>query len=255
MNRTRVRQPLSIRWQLTTHSLAFVFGLCAVFVALGYSAGLVSDLLFNFGGVLRIAAGTFLILMGLFMLHLIPLPFLQREARLHFARKPGGYFGSALVGVAFAAGWTPCVGPILASILALAGARGSSSQGALLLGVYALGFAVPFMLAAQALPSWRVPGKYVGVVEKVGGVLLILVGTVLLSNWVGALSPYLLSLGSLETALLTSAEPSFGVAFVAGAFSFLSPCVLPILPSFMAYLTGLSAEELTARETSSRTVS
>lgn len=248
MNRTRVGRPLSVRWQLTAHSLAFVFGLCAVFVALGYSAGLVSDLLFDFGNVFRILAGIFLVLMGLFMLRLIPLPVLQREARLHLARKPGGYLGSAFVGVAFAAGWTPCVGPILGSILALAGSRGSSSQGAFLLGVYALGFAVPFVLAAQALPSWRVPGKYVGVAEKVAGVLLVIVGAVLLSNWIAALSPYLTSLGSLETALLRGAEPSFGVAFVAGAFSFLSPCVLPILPSFMAYLTGLSAEELTARK-------
>jgi cytochrome c-type biogenesis protein len=188
--------------------------------------------------------------MGLFMLRLIPLPFLQREARLHLARRPGGYLGSVLVGVAFAAGWTPCVGPILASILALAGARGSSSQGALLLGVYALGFAIPFVLAAQVLPGWRALSKYAGVIEKVGGALLIFVGMVLLSNWITALAPYLASLGSLETTLLTGVEPSFGLAFVAGALSFLSPCVLPILPSFLAYLTGLSAEELTAHRTS-----
>jgi len=234
----------NLRWSLTAHALAFVVGLSAVFVALGFSAGFVSSALFAFGTPLRVLAGSVLILMGLFTLRLLPLPFLQREARLHLSRKPSGYLGSALVGVAFAAGWTPCIGPILASILALAGTRGSALQGGALLGVYALGFAVPFLLAAQALPAWRKLGRFAGLLEKLGGVLLIVVGLVLVSNWITTLSPYLASLGSLETALLTGIEPSFVLAFVAGALSFLSPCVLPLLPSFLAYLTGLNAEQL-----------
>lgn len=237
-------QKRNIRWRITAHSLAFVLGLSAVYIALGFSAGLVSDVLFDYGDVLRIVAGIFLIFMGVLMLRLLPIPFLQRDLRLHLTQKPSGYVGSTLVGVAFAAGWTPCVGPILASILALAGSSGSSSQGGLLLGVYALGFAVPFLLTAQLLPLWRNLKKYVGVIEKVGGVLLILVGIVLLANWVTQLSPYLASLGSLETTLLSNAQPSFILAFVAGALSFLSPCVLPIVPSFLAYLTGMNADEL-----------
>ena len=237
--------PGSVRGQITGHSLAFVLGLSAVFIALGFSAGFVSNVLFDYGDVLRIVAGIFLILMGIVMLRLLPLPFLLREARLHLARKPGGYLGSSLVGVAFAAGWTPCIGPILASILAVAGASGTASQGALLLGVYALGFAVPFLLAAQMLTRWRKLSRYAGIIEKVGGLLLILVGVVLLSNWMTVLSPYLASLGSLESILL-GAEPTFALAFAAGSLSFLSPCVLPILPSFLAYLTGMNAEELMA---------
>ncbi len=237
--------PGSVRVQITAHSLAFVLGLSAVFVALGFSAGFVSEVLFDYGDTLRIAAGVFLILMGVVMLRLLPLPFLQRQARLHFSRKPGGYLGSSLVGVAFAAGWTPCIGPILASILAVAGASGAASQGGLLLGAYALGFAVPFLLAAQMLTSWRKLSRYAGLIERVGGILLIVVGVVLLSNWVTVLSPYLASMGSLES-LLVGAEPTFALAFAAGSLSFLSPCVLPILPSFLAYLTGMNAEELMA---------
>lgn len=234
----------SPRRSLTTHALAFVCGLSAVFVALGFSAGFVSSALFAFGAPLRVIAGSVLIFMGLATLRLLPLPLLQREARLHLARKPSGYLGSALVGVAFAAGWTPCIGPILASILALAGTGGSAFYGGALLGVYSLGFAVPFLLAAQTLPAWRKLGRFTGLLEKVGGVFLIVVGLVLVSNWITTLSPYLASLGSLETALLSGTEPSFALAFVAGALSFLSPCVLPILPSFLAYLTGLNAEQL-----------
>jgi cytochrome c-type biogenesis protein len=236
--------PKSVRWRITAHSLAFVLGLSAVFVALGFSAGLISDVLFDYGDILRILAGVFLIFMGVLMLGLIPLPFLQRDLRAHLTQKPSGYVGSTLVGVAFAAGWTPCVGPILASILALAGSSGSSSQGGLLLGVYALGFAVPFLLTAQLLTFWRNLKRYVGLIEKVGGVLLILVGVVLLANWVTQLSPYLASLGSLETSLIANPQPGFILAFVAGTLSFLSPCVLPIVPSFLAYLTGMSADEL-----------
>lgn len=231
------------RLQLTLHSLAFVAGLSAVFVALGYSAGLVSAWLFDYGGVLRIVAGGFLVLMGLLMLGLLPLPALKRDVRVHLARKPTGYLGSALVGVAFAAGWTPCIGPILGGILALAGSGGSASQGGLLLGAYALGFSVPFLLAAQMLTQWRALNRYAGILEKIGGVLLVAVGVLLLTNAVNALSPYLASLGSLE-GLLDATTPTFGLAFVAGALSFLSPCVLPILPSFLAYLTGLNAKDL-----------
>lgn len=234
--------PARARLTIAAHSLAFAVGLSSVFVALGWSAGIVGDLLFDFGDAIRVAAGVFLVGMGLVMLRAIPVPFLQRDLRVHLARKPGGVLGSALVGVAFAAGWTPCIGPILAGILALAGAGGSGLQGAGLLGAYAAGFAVPFLVFAQLLPLWRGVRRYARMVERIGGVLLIAVGALLLANGVGRFAPYLASLGSLETALLAGAEPTFALAFVAGALSFLSPCVLPILPSFLAYLTGVGVE-------------
>ncbi len=236
---TLSRSTAQARLLVAGHSLAFVFGLSLTFVALGFSTGLISDALFNFGDAFRRVTGLFLIVMGLVTLRALPLPFLQRDRRVHLVRKPGGFVGSAVVGVAFAAGWTPCVGPILASILALAGSSGSAAQGGWLLGTYALGFGVPFLLFAQLLPLWQRVRRFTGVLERVGGVLLIFVGVILLLNWTGQFTPYLTSLGSLETVFLTGAEPSLALAFVAGALSFLSPCVLPILPSFLAYLTGL----------------
>ena len=244
-NEAAIPAGLTVRWHLTFHTLAFVLGLSAVFVALGFSAGLVSNFLFDFGDIIRIVAGAFLVLMGLLMLKLIPIPFLQRDMRVHMQNKPTGYGGSALVGVAFAAGWTPCIGPILAGILGIAATTGGASQGGLLLGFYALGFAVPFLVLAQILPAWKAFRRYAGVIEKVGAVLLILVGALLLTGAVNAFAPYLASLGSLEGAVLGGAStPTLGVAFLAGALSFLSPCVLPILPSFLGYLTGMSVDQL-----------
>ncbi len=245
---TQTLTNLQIRWQITAHSLAFILGISVVFIALGFSAGLVSNFLFDYGNTVRIVAGVFLVFLGIVMLRILPIPFLQREFRLHMARKPGGYFGSAVVGVAFGAGWTPCIGPILGGILAIASTSGSAAQGGLLLAFYALGFALPFLLAAQTLTAWRKLNKYAGIIEKMGGIMLILVGIVLLFN----LTAYLFSLFpqisqiSLENQLSFSEESqlSFAIAFIAGALSFLSPCVLPILPSFLAYLTGVNAEQL-----------
>ncbi|UCH25188.1 MAG: sulfite exporter TauE/SafE family protein [Trueperaceae bacterium] len=236
---------VSVRLNLTLHTFAFVLGLSAVFIALGFSAGLVSNVLFEYGTIIRVVAGVFLVLMGLLMLKVIPLPFLQRDMRVHMQYKPTGYAGSALVGVAFAAGWTPCIGPILAGILGIAATTGGASQGGLLLGVYALGFAVPFLVFAQLLPAWKALRRYAGVIEKVGAVLLIAVGLLLATGAVNAFAPYLASLGSVEGAVLDGAStPTLGIAFAAGALSFLSPCVLPILPSFLAYLTGMNVNQL-----------
>ena len=239
---------LPVRLHIGLHSFMFILGLSTVFVALGFSAGLVSDVLFEFGDALRVGAGVFLIFFGSLMLGLVPLKalglgFLQRDLRAHLSTKPTGYAGSLLVGVAFGAGWTPCVGPILGGILLVAGTSGSALQGGLLLGAYSLGFALPFLLAAQVLPGVRKLNRYTGIIEKVGGGLLVVVGLLLVTNSVAALSPYLASLGSLETAL-AGTQIGFGFAFLAGLLSFLSPCVLPILPSFLAYLTGVGASGL-----------
>lgn len=235
-----------VRWQITAHSLAFLIGVSTVFVALGYSAGIVGDIFFEYDSEIRIVAGIFLILMGIVMLRVLPIPFLNRDFRAHMARKPDGFFGSAVVGLAFGAGWTPCIGPILGGILAIASAGGNATQGGLLLAVYSIGFGIPFMLAAQALTAWRKLNKYAGIIEKVGAVMLILVGLVVLLNLMSWLAPYLLAFGSVEGVLGDSAaiNPSYFIAFLAGALSFLSPCVLPILPGFLAYLTGINSQKL-----------
>lgn len=234
-----------MRLHLAFHTLAFVAGLSAVFVALGFSAGLLSHLLFAYGNALRVVAGALLVAMGLIMLDVLPLPVFKQELRVHFMRKPSGYLGSVVVGVAFAAGWTPCIGPILAGILGIAATSGGGAQGGLLLLMYSLGFSLPFLALSQLLPLTRALRRHTGTVEKVGAVLLIAVGVLLLSGALNALSPYLAGFGSAETAALGPVgTPTLALAFAAGGLSFLSPCVLPILPSFLAYLSGMNLSPL-----------
>ncbi len=251
-----------VRLHITLHSLAFLLGVSLVFISFGALGGWLGNFLFDFGDALRIVAGIFLLFFGAVMLRLLPIPFLQRDLRQHLSHKPAGFAGSTLVGLAFGAGWSPCIGPILASVITIASSQGSALQGAGLLAIYSLGFAVPFLIAAQILPALRRFNRYAGLMEKVAGVLLILVGILLLSNAVTALSPYLASLGSLEGLLghgplvLPGQDiPLFlyPLSFVAGFLSFLSPCVLPILPGFLAYLTGMGSDQLMATKSAPAT--
>jgi cytochrome c-type biogenesis protein len=140
------------------------------------------------GGVLVLA-------FGLYLLGVLRPAFLMRERRFHLARKPLGYAGSAVVGIAFGAAWTPCIGPILGAILTLAAEAASVAQGTALLGVYALGLAVPFVLTAVALDRFLVWFQrfrpFIVWVERVAGVLLILLGVLLVTDRFSVLAGYL----------------------------------------------------------------
>lgn len=238
--------------RLTLHAAAFLLGVSAVFISLGALGGALGRWLDAFGEPLRVAVGALLVLFGLSLLGLLPLPLLQRELRLQLTHKPG-YAGSLLVGLAFGAGWTPCIGPILASIITIASASGSAAQGALLLAIYALGFAIPFLLIARALPRARAISRYGAAFKRLSGALVMLVGLLLISGALAQLSPYLASLGNLESrlGLQLAVLPGervplalYPLALAAGALSLASPCVLPILPAFLAYLCGIGPELL-----------
>ena len=175
----------SVRTRLTLHTLAFVLGLSAVFVALGFSAGLVSNVLFDFGDVIRIVAGAFLVLMGVIMLRLIPIPFLQRDMRIH--RVPAvGVAAAPMLGVLFGLGWTPCIGPTLAAVNALAMNEASALRGAILSLVYAVGLGLPFIVAALAfrrmLGTVRWVRRHQVWLTRAGGAMLVVVGLLLVSG-------------------------------------------------------------------------
>jgi cytochrome c-type biogenesis protein len=224
------------------HGAAFMAGMSLVFVALGFGAGLLGELFFVYDRALRIGAGVLLIGFGLVLTGLVRVPFLQREARLRIVRHPGGFAGSALVGLAFGVGWTPCVGPVLAGVLALASSGGDAGRGALLLGAYAVGFALPFLLLAAFAPTARLARRFGDRGEKLAGWLLMAVGALLLSDQLARIAPFLASLGSLEGAL-AGAAPGLLVSAAAGTLSFLSPCVLPLVPAYLAFLTGVTGSE------------
>jgi cytochrome c-type biogenesis protein len=173
-------------------SLFFVAGFTTVFVGLGAGASVLGQVILNYKSQLSAAAGLIIILFGLHFLGLIRIPLLYTEARYHTDVKQQSFFGAYIIGLAFAFGWTPCVGPILATVLAVAANEGSMGAGIKLLLAYSLGLGIPFVLAAVAIRPFlsfmQRFKRHLGAVEKGMGVLLVLTGLLFLTgsmNWFG----------------------------------------------------------------------
>jgi cytochrome c-type biogenesis protein len=168
------------------HALLFVLGFSLVFVLLGASATALGRALNYYQVWLQRVGGVLIIGFGLVCLGVIKAGFLSQERRVQVEQKPVGYLGSALVGMAFGAGWTPCIGPVLGAILGLAATSQDLARGVLLLAVYSAGLAVPFLVAAVALDSFlgwfQRFRRYLPWVMRVTGVLLIFVGALMLTG-------------------------------------------------------------------------
>ncbi len=180
------------RRRLLLASGAFVLGFTTVFVALGASASLLGQLLLQWRGVLGIAAGAVIVLFGLHFLGWLRIPLLYREARYHSRTEPASLLGAYVVGLAFAFGWTPCIGPILSAVITVAGSTASLTRGIGLLFTYSLGLGIPFLLAALAIGPFlsfmQRFKRHLGTVEKVMGAALVLTGLLMLTgslNWFG----------------------------------------------------------------------
>ncbi len=188
--------PVAARRSLLTGATAFVLGFTTVFVALGAGASTIGQTLRAWQEPLAIAAGLVIIVMGLNFLGVLRIPLLYREARFHARGKPASMAAAYIMGLAFAFGWTPCIGPVLGPILTLAGGRATVGEGALLLAVYSLGLGIPFLIAAlfsgafmRFLSSFRV---HLGRVEKVIGVLLVMAGVLFMTGGTATASYWLL---------------------------------------------------------------
>ncbi|MGB9698203.1 MAG: cytochrome c biogenesis CcdA family protein [Thermodesulfobacteriota bacterium] len=192
-----IRQDSSkkMRQVILTHSLLFILGFSILFTLMGASATLLGQFLATYRDMIRLGGGVLIILLGLFISGIIPLDFLQREKRWHWQHKPLGYLGTFLVGVTFAAGWTPCVGPILSAILLYASTAENISTGIILLLIYSLGLAIPFLISSLALNSFlnafQRGRRFIGILTKVGGILLISIGILLLTNSFDLLNEFL----------------------------------------------------------------
>jgi len=177
-------------------SLAFVLGFTTVFVALGASASVIGRIVMQYLDIFGYIAGAIIIVMGLHFLGVFRIGMLYREARVHVEKRPAGLIGAYLVGVAFAFGWTPCVGPVLAAILFVAGTEDTVGSGAMLLAVYSLGIGLPFLAASLfAGPFMRLMRRFraqMGKVEKTMGALLVLTGVMFLTGQIATLSYWLL---------------------------------------------------------------
>jgi len=182
------------------HALWFVAGFSLIFVALGATASALGVLLLQSQVWLARVGGVVVVLFGLYLLGALRPGFLMRERKLQLARKPLGYLGSTFVGMTFGAAWTPCIGPILGAILTLAAAQASVAHGSVLLAVYSLGLAIPFVATALLLDRFLVWFQrfrpYLVWVERITGILLILLGVLLLTDrftmiagWLQGLTP------------------------------------------------------------------
>jgi len=173
----------------------FVLGFSTVFVALGASASMIGSLIRAYSGPLAMVAGVVIIVMGLHFLGLTPISLLYRQKKLHVA-KPVGLWGAYVIGLAFAFGWTPCIGPILAAILAVAASENTVAKGAGLLAVYSMGLGIPFIVAAFAVEPFAAFlarfKKHLRRVEQVMGGLLVLTGIAFLTGSLTDVSVWLL---------------------------------------------------------------
>jgi cytochrome c-type biogenesis protein len=264
------------RWRTFSHALAFVLGFSLVFVLLGASVAFFGYALNPYLPVIVKVGGVVLILFGLYVAGALSwiadrvqqrgwdrnaigatyLAFVNGLARLLYtegrvqvqADRSLGYFSSFLMGIVFSAGWIPCVGPVLAGIYLLASNTATVAQGALLLLAYSVGLGIPFLLTGLAfgtMTGWlRRINRHAGIVSKITGLFLIFMGVLLIMDRMTLISSLVVSrfgtgLASLELgSTAISGAISIPIALLAGLLSFLSPCVLPLIPAYIGYLSG-----------------
>jgi cytochrome c-type biogenesis protein len=190
-------------------AVCFVLGFTTVFVALGAGASVLGQWIQAYKAELAWVAGAIIILFGLHFLGVLRIPLLYREARLHADIRGAGLIGAYVMGLAFAFGWTPCIGPVLATVLTLATNEASLGAGVRLLLVYSLGLGIPFVLAAVAIGPFlgfmKRFRRHLGRVEKAMGILLVVAGVLVLTGWLNAFGTWLLdavpALGEIEDLL------------------------------------------------------
>lgn len=174
------------RRRVIVSSLAFILGFSLVFVALGATASAIGQFLMQRLPLLNRVAGAIIIVFGLHTMGVLRIEWLYQEKRVHTQKKPAGFLGAALVGIAFAFGWTPCIGPILAGIFAVAAARDTVGDGVQLLATYSLGLAVPFFATALAINRFFTAlakiRRHYHKIELVSGALLLVIGLLIFTN-------------------------------------------------------------------------
>lgn len=231
--------------KVVVNTVFFILGFTVIFVLLGVGAGTVSRFLNRYRTLIAIAGGAVIILLSVQVMGFLKLRWLNYEKRTSLARRPRGVFGAFVIGITFAAAWTPCIGPILSSILILAATKETALKGGLLLVSYSIGLGLPFLFSAFAFSyfvtfsDWM--KKHLGTVKYVSGGLLLLLGLLLV---LGQFHRFSAVFGFIpEITGFESNNISSLVAFFAGVISFISPCVLPLIPSYLTFITGVSVIE------------
>ena len=174
------------RKTIILNALLFIAGFSGVFIAFGASASLLGQWLSDYQDLVRRVGGVLIVLFGLYLMGIVKLTVLMRERRFHFHSRPAGYAGSILIGAAFAAGWTPCVGPVLGTVLMYASTTETMMDGVTLLSYYSMGLGLPMLAVALAVDRFLVYFKqaraYLGTISTGSGMILVVFGIILMAN-------------------------------------------------------------------------
>jgi len=251
------------RWSIFVNSIFFVLGFSVIFSLIGVLLqSLLSNYAYSVQKYLGYIGGAIIIFFGLYLLGLINIPFLNREYKVRVTRKfKYSYLTSFVFGAAFAVGWTPCVSAALGSILALASIQPSSAF--FLLFSYTLGIGIPFlivgMFTSQAQKFIDKSAKFLNYFQYFFGVILIILGILIFTSQLSRVANFGFAVNFLQTLDATTSSGSgidslnfvnLGIAFLAGIGSFLSPCVLPIVPGFLSYLATTAVIKKTKKQES-----
>lgn len=226
------------------HALLFVAGFSLVFiVGWGGSVTLIGQFFGAYKRVIAQVGGIVVIVFGLATLELIRIPWFYADTRAQFSSRTGTYGGSALMGIFFAAGWSPCIGATLGAILTMGLSQQTVGQAMWLASGYSLGLGIPFLIMALGLEratGWiRRVGKYRRAIQITSGIFIITIGILLFTNTMSLIAIWAFKNGLyVERFALFAAAPTYFTAIVAGLLSFLSPCVLPLVPAYLGYLSG-----------------
>ena len=247
MSTNAANPPVSLdntRLRIFIHALLFVAGFSLVFiVGWGGSVTLLGQFFGAYKRVIAQVGGVIVIMFGLATLEVIRLPWFYADTRAQFSGRTGTFGGSALMGIFFAAGWSPCIGATLGAILTMGLSQQTVGQAMWLASGYSIGMGIPFLAMAVGLE--RATGwikrlkRHHRTIQIASGVFIITIGVLLLTNTMTLIAIWAFKNGLyVERFTLFAAAPTYFTAILAGLLSFLSPCVLPLVPAYLGYLSG-----------------
>ena len=235
----------SDRLHIFLHAVLFVFGFSLIFViGWGGAATLLGQVFSQYKYLLGRIGGLIVILFGLATLDIIRIPWFYADTRAQYSGQRGTYPGSALMGIFFAAGWSPCIGATLGAILTLGMSEATVGQAMWLSSGYSLGLGIPFLILALGIEraaGWlKRVGRYRRAFKIASGVFILIIGLMLLTNTMSRIAIWAFQNGLYIDFSSYTAAPTYFIAMIAGLVSFLSPCVLPLVPAYLGYLSSHS---------------
>ncbi|NOH02607.1 MAG: hypothetical protein HND47_11955 [Chloroflexi bacterium] len=235
-------------WKVFAHALLFVLGFSLVFtVGWGGAVTVLGQLFGQYKFALGRIGGVIVILFGLATLDIIRIPWFYADTRPQYTGRRGTYGGSALMGIFFAAGWSPCIGATLGAILTMGFNQDTVGRAMWLASGYSFGLGIPFLILALGLEraaGWvKRMRRYQRAFQIASGVLILIIGIMLFTNTMSRIAIWAFQNGLFIDFSTYTATPGYLTAMLAGLLSFLSPCVLPLVPAYLGYLSGHALQD------------